>query len=207
MLRGSVQIRDAVPEDADALLAIWSDFTTDGSLAVRPLPLRHEVGAAVGRTAADSDERLLVAELDGTVVGMLHLRRAPLSPIHVEDSVRMSNLHVLSSFRRRGVGRQLIEKAAEWADEKATEHLAAHVAAGARDTNRFLARLGLTQVAVVRATSVKSLRAKLTLRDGGMAASSNLLVARRRMRRRAARAAGDLVATRAQCGSSEPAGT
>ena len=48
-----------------------------------------------------------------------------------------------------------------WAEEKESSHVVAAASVSSRDTNRFMARLGLTQVAVMRAATVSSLRAKM----------------------------------------------
>ena len=54
-----------------------------------------------------------------------------------------------------------METAADWAEELGSPHIVASVAANARESNRFLARLGMSQVAVVRATTVTALKGKL----------------------------------------------
>ncbi len=118
---------------------------------------------------------------DERPVGVAHLRRAPVSPIHDEDAVHVGYLHVLSKFRRRGLGKQLMEAAAEWAEEVGSKHIVASVAATSRDSNRFLARLGMSQVAVVRATTVCALRGKLRPPIGQTTAPS-VVTARRLMR-------------------------
>lgn len=188
MARGPVVIRDAGPADAETLLMIWSEFSPGDKKAFRSLPSVAEATAAMSRVAADPEERLVVAELAGQVVGLAHLRRAPISPIHTEDSVRVSYLHVVPQHRRRGIAHQLLEVAVGWAEEKGTEHVTATAWTGSRDANRFLARLGLVPQATLRTGAVKALHAKLVARDGATV-STNLLVARRLMRRRAAREA------------------
>lgn len=183
MTRGLVLVRDAVPADAAALQAIWTDFTAEPDRHAPDASSAEETERAVIRLDTDPSERLLVAILDGEPVGVAHLRRAPISPIHEEDAVHLGYLHVLSGYRRRGVGKQLLEAAADWADAKDSKHIVASVAANARDSNRFLARLGLGQVAVVRASTVSALRGKL---GGGVATSTvrtNLIAARRLMQR------------------------
>jgi GNAT superfamily N-acetyltransferase len=185
MSRGSLLVRDAVPEDAEALQAIWDDFNAEAD-AERAARVDHslaETERAVMRLETDPSERLLVAVIDGEPVGVAHLRRAPISPIHEEDAVHVGYLHVLSGHRRRGVGKQLLETAADWADEKDSKHIVASVAATARDSNRFLARLGLGQVAVVRACSVASLRCKLAGTTTPKSVITNVIAARRLMRR------------------------
>jgi GNAT superfamily N-acetyltransferase len=183
MTRGSVLVRDAVPEDAQALLAIWTDFTAVSERIMLDEDSCAETERAVMRLDTDPSERLLVAVVDDEPVGVVHLRRAPISPIHEEDAVHVGYLHVLSEFRRRGVGKQLLEAAADWAEEKDSKHIVASVAATARDSNRFLARLGLGQVAVVRASTVASLRSKLLGTAAPRTVMENVIAARRLMRR------------------------
>lgn len=161
MARAHSYVRDAVPTDAEALVSIWTDFTADPPRRPRLPATLDEVRRAVHAIVLDSHQRLLVAVTEGTPVGVAHLRLAPVSPIHGEDAVHVGYLHVLTRCRRQGLGRQLMETAADWADEQGTHHVVASVAATARDANRFLARLGMAQVAVVRGTTVSALRAKL----------------------------------------------
>lgn len=162
MSRSPAQVRDATPEDAEALLSIWADFSKRMSSERFSTEAPEVVtAAALARIAADPDERLLVAVVGDRIVGTMHARRAPLSPIHTENAIHTSHLHVLGKFRRHGVGRALMETAVTWAEEKDTAHLIAVTSASARDANRFMARLGLAQIAVVRCTTVAALRARL----------------------------------------------
>jgi GNAT superfamily N-acetyltransferase len=183
MTRGPVLVRDAVPDDAAALHAIWDDFTAGADQPKSAELTLAETQRAVIRLETDPSERLLVAVLDGELVGVAHVRRAPISPIHEEDAVHVGYLHVLSGYRRRGVGKQLLEAAADWAEEKDSKHIVAAVGATARDANRFLARLGLAQVAIVRACSVATLRCKLSGAPAPRNVMTNVIAARRLMRR------------------------
>lgn len=155
-----MHVRDAAPHDALALLEVWSGLTS--RLAERDTsPRELEAAASIARIAADPDQQLLVAVLEGEVVGATHLIRAPLSPVHGEMAVHVAHLHVCARARRHGVGRALMEAAVSWAEEKDTAHLLAAASVGSRDANRFMARLGLGQIAVIRGASVAALRAKL----------------------------------------------
>jgi len=160
LFRNPVHVRDAEPEDAAALIALWADFSkrTPDGIEVSP---EAETAAGLARMAAEPDERLLVGVLEDRVVGTMHLRRTSVSPIHSETAIHTSHLHVLEGCRRRGVGRALLEVAVTWAEEKATGHILAVSAMNSRDANRFMARLGLGQIAVLRGTTVPALRAKL----------------------------------------------
>lgn len=163
MFRTAVNICDANPVDADALVAVWGTPAERGPLADAATHAAQEAAAAVARIAADPDERLLVARINDQVVGAVHLKRAPLSPVHSDMAVYVLHLQVMDAFRRHGVGRALIEASVCWAEEKDTEHVIAAAAVTSRDANRFMARLGLQQIAVVRGATVPALRAKLPL--------------------------------------------
>lgn len=186
MTRGPIVVRDAIPEDAAALFSLWTEAPA-GDRSDRPdrhtLSPDPDVGAAVARVAADPTERLLVAVLDDEVCGAVHLRRAPITPIHDDDAIHVDHLHVRVSLRRKGIGRALIEASAIWAEEKDTHHLLAIVAANSRDGNRFMARLGFSQVAVVRAATVTTVRLKLA-GDQIVRGGDRVLAARRSLRRR-----------------------
>ncbi|HET7388040.1 MAG TPA: GNAT family N-acetyltransferase [Nocardioidaceae bacterium] len=170
MSRNAVLVRDAVPEDVEALYEVWAQAPGqhtherdcgrlgDGRSAVDAADVTR---ASVAQIAADPDQRLLVAVIGQRTVGAVHLIRAPLSPIGDAAAVHVAHLHVLDSHRRLGVGHALMEATVSWAEEKDIEHVLAAASVSSRDANRFMARLGLGQVAVIRAASVGTLRAKL----------------------------------------------
>jgi GNAT superfamily N-acetyltransferase len=210
-----VHVRDATPADVPALLAIWSESHRrpeergqgergQGERCERerggpPHPSPLESANAVARVAVDPDQRLLVAEYDGRVVAAAHLSRGPRSPLHTEPAVFVTHLHVLEGYRRHGVGRALVEATVSWAEEKSTAHVLVAASVHDRDANRFLARLGLCQVAVWRGASVNALRAKLPVEPpaaarGGSRSPRSVgqVLAQRRSMRRAQAKSGSL---------------
>lgn len=158
MFRCCVHVRDAMPNDVDALREVL--VTTPGRTHDDAMPDAQAQGS-VAAIAADPDQRLLVAELDDQIVGAVHLVRGPLSPLHAETAIHVLHLHVRDDCRRHGVGRALMEATVTWAEEKDTSYVLAAASVGSRDANRFMARLGLAQIAVMRAATVAGLRAKL----------------------------------------------
>lgn len=172
MFRNPVQIRDAAPDDAPALIGLWGS----GPLAARSPERETAVAAhesslqdgtvrdaesALARVAADPDQRVLVAMLEDRIAGAVHLFRGTFSPVHNESAVYVLHLQVADDFRRHGVGHALMEATVTWAEEKDTSHVIAAAAVSSRDANRFMARLGLAQVAVIRGATTAALRAKL----------------------------------------------
>ena len=69
---------------------------------------------------------------------------------------------MLPRYRRRGVGRALMDAAVSYAEELGVGHVATAAASGSRDANRFMARLALGPRAVLRVASTPMVRAKLT---------------------------------------------
>lgn len=162
MSRNPVHVRDATPHDVPALLGLWSG--SSARAAERDAAAAEgEATASVARIAADPDQRLVVAVLEHQVVGAVHLVRAPISPIHSEMGVHVTHMQVFEKWRRHGVGRALVEAAVGWAEEKDTVHVLTAASVGSRDANRFMARLGFAQIAVVRGATVATLRAKMPL--------------------------------------------
>ncbi len=193
MFRSPVHVRDASREDAESLLEIWGTGRAAGHEGSPPG--LEDVGASVDRIAADPEQRLLVGSIDDRVAGAVHLTRGPLTPIHGDTAVYVGHLQVIDDLRRHGVGRALIEAAVTWAEQKNTPHVLAAAAVTSRDANRFMARLGFGQLAVIRGATVTALRAKLPVEPPAAArmgtrshrSVGQVLVQRRSLRRSQAR--------------------
>lgn len=189
MFRSPVYVRDASSEDAAALLEVWGTGH-EGSP-----PGLDDVRASVARITADPEQRILVGFIEDQVAGAVQLSRAPLTPIHSDCAVFVGHLQVIDRCRRHGVGKALIEAAVTWAEERNTPHVLTAAAVSSRDANRFMARLGFTQLAVVRGASVTALRAKLPVEPPAAArvgirnhrSVGQVLVQRRSLRRSQAR--------------------
>jgi len=193
VFRSPVHIREASPADADALLGVWGGLVARHGERDDVPPAHDEAAASLARITADPDQRLLVAFLDDKVAGAVHLARLPMSPVHSESAVYVMHLQVLDGLRRHGVGRALMEATVSWAEEKDTPNVIAAASVASRDANRFMARLGLSQIALVRGATTAALRAKLPVeppaagRVGTPQAQHNVgaVLARRRLLRRA----------------------
>jgi ribosomal protein S18 acetylase RimI-like enzyme len=185
MSRSALEIREARPEDAADLLALWKHAGRAEQPPARPV---EEATRALAQMAADPDERMLVGLSDGRLIAGLHLRRAPLSPLHTEAVVHTSHLVVHPDCRRRGFARALLDAALAWAEEKDVSHVTAVTSSNARDTNRFLARLGLGTAWTVRIGSTAAMRRKLTpeaMRPDARRQLGRVLAQRRSVQRRA----------------------
>ena len=183
MPRLAPQIRDAVPEDAAALLDLWALTARSSAKAPRA---QADAERSLANVAADPDERLLVAVVEDRIVAAMMLSRGPMSPLVLDPVVHTSFLLVLPHYRRHGYGHALMDVALAWAEEKDINQVTAITDAN-RETNRFFARLGLTTLGTVRHSTVAGLRKKLASergRSGGNRHLVEVLAQRRSMRRR-----------------------
>jgi GNAT superfamily N-acetyltransferase len=151
-----------------------------------------DLEAIIARVTPLEDERIVVAEYDGEVAGAVHLRATTLTPINLEPVVQAVSPHVLPAFRRRGVGRTLMEAAVAFAEERGTAHIATAAVSGSRDANRFMARLALGPHAILRLAPTAMVQAKLdaqapvigvTAGRSGTRQLTHVLAARRSTRR------------------------
>lgn len=81
--------------------------------------LRAQFDARVGQRLTRDDTLYLVAELDGTGVGMLEASHFPQASVF--QSCELLHIHAVyvdEAYRRRGIARQLIEQAMAWGREQ-----------------------------------------------------------------------------------------
>lgn len=159
----AIEVRDARPQDADVLVALWHEMSLGAGMQSRLLspPTAASARAALERLATEPSARLVVGVSGDDLCGLAYLRRTLISPLHDDDTVTVEYLHVTDEARRRGVGKALIAEAVAWAEEKDSQHVAVVASATGREANRFLARLGLGQAGVVRFASTHAIRRRL----------------------------------------------
>lgn len=188
-----VQVRDANERDAVALSRLWCDLAARSGIETAPLDAPEVVVArAVLRYSDDDSGRIVVAELDGTVVGCGFMSVGVASPLDEGRVVHLSHVHVAPGYGRLGIGSALVEATLTWAEQRGYESVVTSVPASHREANRFLARLGMAPVASLRGGSVASLRARLphdpsavARQSGRVSRSVGQVVAARRSQRRA----------------------
>ena len=100
-------IRDATPDDLIAIVALLAD---DPLGATREsiddmAPYR----AAFDRIGADPNQRLIVADLDGTVVGVLQLTFIPGLTYEGATRAQIEGVRVAAAHRSSGIGQRIVE--------------------------------------------------------------------------------------------------
>lgn len=106
-------IRAASNEDAEAVIALWTEAYFSEGEGGRDTPyVRSDFEAT-----ADAAAHFIVAELDDSVVGVVALL-APGEPTRAvanDDEAELARLVVASTARRQGIGRALADRIAELA--------------------------------------------------------------------------------------------
>ena len=98
----------------------------------------------LARVLARSDQRLLLAELDGKAVGWLHA--VVFEEIEAAPYAVIAGLVVDRSHRRLGIGRTLIAECEEWAKGQQCSVVRLWSSAGRTAAHRFYERLGYTNI-------------------------------------------------------------
>ncbi len=158
-----VGTRVATEHDVLAIGELWDELRRHGG---RVGPFGPPASAVAIRERldalrADPSHRVIVAEIDGTVVGLAVLSRMPLTPISDADTVQISFMHVKDDRRRRGVGRAIVSAAAEFASDVGSDYVSVGVFPAARESNRFFARLGFSPLVMRRAIATTALKRRL----------------------------------------------
>ncbi|UCC13731.1 MAG: GNAT family N-acetyltransferase [Gammaproteobacteria bacterium] len=113
----SAIIREAVEEDLPAIVGLLAEdpIAAERESLIDPLPFAYR--AAFAEISADSRQTLLVAEMDGVVVGTLQLSIIPNLTYEGRRRAQVEGVRIAMDRRGRGVGRHLMERAKEMAVE------------------------------------------------------------------------------------------
>ena len=184
MNRAMLVLRDAEVADAPALARLWAGVVRRGDVADQLADLESVIKTA----AASAEQRLVVADYDGNLAGAVLLYATTITPINLEPTVQIISPHVAPEYRRRGIGRMLMDSAVSWAEQIGIGHLATGAAFNSREANRFLARMGLGPNATLRLAPTAVVRAKLDAQRPALVMPggrhrSRVVAARRSMRR------------------------
>ncbi|HET8581842.1 MAG TPA: GNAT family N-acetyltransferase [Jatrophihabitans sp.] len=195
MSRVNVRVRPATADDVPALVELVQAVDT-GAGVFSGKPLQDHSTAHLTERFTEilgSDRTLLVAADDtGAVVGMLAARRDAVGAIDLSPVLHVTHLMVAPGHRRRGIGRSLLAAAVHLADEGGLEHVLTTAAAGSREGNRYLARIGFAPLVVHRIAPTTALRRSLGMTDvaGRMAMLRRARLARAQRAGFASRAVG-----------------
>ena len=191
--RHPIVLRDADREDAAALIALWSECAAssrdEGSEAFTQQMLWREPGVAEAAAALEfslrsPDKRIILALVEGEVIGATVCDIRTLTPVNLDKVLVVTEIQVSPRHRRRAVASTLLSAAASYGEERDCEIVIASIPAHAREPNRYLTKIGFNQIAVLRAIQASKLRSRLTSKATNSRDTGKLIAVRRTMRRR-----------------------
>ena len=150
-----LSLRSARLGDHAALALLWRSVDELHARARPDFFTMPDVGFAradLDRLLRARSAALIVAELEGQVVGCAHLQLydTPRSPgMRARKRVHVERLVVDERARRRGVGRRLMDEAARWGAARGAAQLVLTVWSGNDAAARFYEALGYQQLSQV----------------------------------------------------------
>ena len=131
----NVTIREIRKDDYAQAAAIWRDVldifnATDESVA-----------EIYGQMEQDGRYRTFVAEADGRIVGLAAAVKV-LAVGHPGGYIKMNGLGVIPEYRRRGIGRMLMEQVGQFAAEQGAPYVGLASGIGRTEAHAFYERLG-----------------------------------------------------------------
>lgn len=132
-VRGSWLIRPAQAQDAAGVAALLGELGYPCE--------REEAAERLHALAEDPDQRLLVADLHGELVGLVALDLMYYLPLGAR-TCRITALAVADSVRRQGVGRRLLREAEQFARQAGAARIELTSAQHREDAHAFYRACG-----------------------------------------------------------------
>ncbi len=135
-------IRPATLDDLPAIVALLADDHLGQAREDPSLPLDPGYAAAFAAIAANPDQRLVVAEDGGEVVGTLQLMLAPGISRRGAWRGIVEAVRIASSHRSQGLGAELVDWAVETCRQRGCYAVQLTTDLSRADAHRFYERLG-----------------------------------------------------------------
>jgi len=133
MMQDEITIRRANSEDLPAIVQLWkemADFHADLDRYFALAPSAEEnIASFLQQRMSDDSSEIWVAEQQGRVIGYSLAVIAERPLVFLERRCgKIFDLAVTSDYRRRGVGRALVEHAREWFHSQGVDSIELNVA-------------------------------------------------------------------------------
>lgn len=187
MSRPPVDITRVGPSDVDDVLELWAVARSEAARGSRmPSIDLVSVRESLALALKTDQYHMVLARWSGRPAGYALLRLSPAAPLLEGTVLQMEHLFVVPELRRHGIARSLLFAVAGIAERYGAEQVTTAAPPGARETHRYLARLGFSPILIRRVVNVPVLRRRLA-GVSHRGALEDLLSRRRFLRARARR--------------------
>jgi GNAT superfamily N-acetyltransferase len=142
MNRGDVLFRLATRDDLPAVVRMLADDGLGSQREKFEDPLPESYYAAFEMISHDSNHELLVAELNGEVVGTLHLMFLPSLSFQGGLRAQIESVRVDTKCRGEGIGGKMMQWSIERAKQRGAHVVQLTTHLTRKDAHRFYERLG-----------------------------------------------------------------
>lgn len=115
MDQGDIRIREARIEDLSAIVSLLADDPLGSARESAEDPLPEAYDRAFAEIESDPRQTILVAEVDGCVVGTLQLSILPNLTYGGRRRAQVEGVRIASEARGTGIGRGLMDRAKQLA--------------------------------------------------------------------------------------------
>jgi GNAT superfamily N-acetyltransferase len=135
-------LRDARRDDVPAIVRMLADDDLGRSRERLEDPLPQDYYDAYDEIAGDPNNRLLVAEVDGEIVGTMQLSFLRMLSRQGSTRAEVESVRVASHLRGKGVGRQMMALAIDMARTRGCVTMQLASSNSRVDAHRFYEQLG-----------------------------------------------------------------
>jgi GNAT superfamily N-acetyltransferase len=137
-----IEFRQATHEDLPEIVRMLADDFLGQTRERYETPLPESYIKAFAEIEADKNNELIVAEIDGEIVGALQITFTPSISFQGGKRATVESVRVDGKYRGRGVGKELMKWAIERAREENCLMIQLTTNAERADAHRFYENLG-----------------------------------------------------------------
>ncbi|MGD8405419.1 MAG: GNAT family N-acetyltransferase [Anaerolineales bacterium] len=139
------KFRLATRSDLPAIVQMLSEDDLGAQREHFEVPLSPSYYAAFEAITADPNHELIAAEMDGDVIGTLHLMYLPSISYQGRMRAQVESVRVESRLRGQGIGAEMMQWALERARGRGCHLMQLTSHKSREDAHRFYERLGFTK--------------------------------------------------------------
>jgi len=138
----NIIFRQATRNDMPTIVHLLTDDELGSQRERDEEPLPESYYAAFEKINNDPNHELIVAELNGEVIGTLHLMFLPSISFQGGLRAQVESVRVDKAYQRQGIGSKMMQWSIEQARERGAHFLQLTTHLSRKDAHRFYERLG-----------------------------------------------------------------